>query len=65
MLRLYTKDEQIEVGGDLGKVHGGDSLGYDERVTSVVFTWTEYLESVEFWTNYGRSIQIGSGHGIH
>ena len=40
-------------------------LHYDERVSEVAFTWTNVPYSVEFRTNTGRSVKIGSGDGLH
>ena len=34
-------------------------------MASVVFTWTDYLESMEFKTISGRSFKFGSSDGNH
>ena len=52
---LGTEEDVIEIGGNLRQAHQGGDLREGERVTSVVFTWSDFLESMEFKTSSGRN----------
>ena len=56
---LGTEEDVIEIGGNLRQAHQGGDLREGERVTSVVFTWSDFLESMEFKTSSGRSFKFG------
>ena len=61
-ISLGSAADSFEI-GELGRHRHGEYLRKNETVTSVVFTWSEQLESVEFKTSLGRSLKFGLQEG--